>query len=430
MTDAPVPGKSAEQELVQIRRVGDRLRSAVRAVVQALPPDARGISGMARFLGIHKATCQRIVEGLRESEDAVVALTRLPGAEGLRMHLDAARRRGVPAPIALQAAAAIDEYALLLNTRGRTQSGLIKIIGSLRRTAAGAADTPERSAPEIHRRALFDAARSVTGELVNVKSIAALIRTDPANSERLRVSVISTLHGVQREPFSRPIAPFMLGAWYAHAGQRRGERTSESAEVPEFALLDRFSTTGLNAVPMDIADGRTLLVVDLQPSPEPRRPGEPVTLGPADVSILFVGRSKPNPAFDESARTDIAARVNQPSRFLIMDVLVDADLARLCRPTPGCYSLASAPGDTIEGAPEHTWHERFPEAPMLSRMTPAALKRPPELFPRQPEIIDDLLHREGLSASDLVAFRIQVDYPIWQSEYRLHLVRPESRADI
>ena len=67
----------SEHDLMRIRRVGDRLRAGLRTLVEGFPPSARNISGMSRWLGVHKATCQRIVEGLDPGRDGLTAFSRL-----------------------------------------------------------------------------------------------------------------------------------------------------------------------------------------------------------------------------------------------------------------------------------------------------------------------------------------------------------------
>jgi hypothetical protein len=417
----PGGGAGAALQLARVRRVGDRLRSTLRAQVARLPEEARGISGMARHLRVHKATCQRLVEGLSGAGDGADAVTLLPGVQGLRLVIRAARGKGINGGTVEAAAAAVDEYEELLAELGATQRGLARLVGAAGR-AAGGDEAGERVAV-AHRRALYGAARDVTGESVEGKSSIFLARPDERDPARLRVAIVLSLAGARRAAFSRPIVPFIIGAGAAEGG----------AAGPE--ILPGFSTAGLRAAPLEGGAGRTAMVLELPPDPE----GVPhAALGPADVAVRFTAGGKVNPLVDAGARVDFATRIAQPCRALVHDVLVPRELAAACRPVSGCFALSAPPGNTPEGAPERCWHDMFPEAAPVRAVKGRAVLSPPRLgggagaealAERHAGLVRALLEREGVDAAGLVGLRMEVEYPVWQTEYRLYLSTPEQRGE-
>lgn len=430
----------AEHQLAQVRQTGDRLRGAVRALVDAFPPGARSISGMARYLTMHKATCQRIVEGLEHVNDSLESFARFPGLRGLLSVIEAAERKHVDPPRVAAARAAIAEYERLLVSHGRTQSGLVKLIDTLRSEAEASPmpqeAIPEKQSPDLapvvvlrrsqrdrarnRRKALFDAARIVTGEEVDVKSVVGILRPSPTNPAALSAVFAVVLQGVRRHPFSRPIVPFILGGWWAKYADRPAPNPAGmDPEIPPHELLGRFSTTRLTPVRLQGADGRTLLVADLEPNERgPRDPRDPSALGPADVAVLFRSSAAPNPAIDAEHRLSLGVRITNPCRAVVINALVHRSISCVPPARADAYSLAAPPGDSALGAPEYCWHERFPDSALVERVH-SNDAGPDPMYPRQAELVSHLLEREGLDRREFLHLRAQTAYPLWQTEYRL-----------
>ena len=337
---------------------------------------------------------------------------------------------------------AIYAYEQLLKTHGRTQAGLVKLIDSLREDAvAGSAVMARRGSRDRardRRKALFDAAWLVTGEEVRTKSVVAVLYPDPRKPKMLRLAIASTLTGVIRHPFSRPIAPFILSAgWAKVTGAGVGEDRPESVDpdVPSYEILEGFSTAGLNPLTLRAEDGLSALVVDLGPRQDVagviggsgvaagkmtgRDPRDPTAMGPADVSVLFRTTSKANPALDPAAITDFAVRISQPCRDVVMDMFVHRSIPVRARGTAGAYSLVAPPGDTPAGHPDRCEHERFPDSAAVVSMDGESARSVRSPYERQGELIEHLFKAEGLDRAEFHWDRMQTVYPLWQTEYRV-----------
>lgn len=409
----------SEYDLMRIRRVGDRLRAAFRALVDSFPPNARNISGMSRWLSIHKATCQRIVEGLDPARDGLTAFGRFPGVEGLQLLISASATRGVSSDLLTASTAAVGEYEQLLAAHGRTQRGLVRIIESLRIEAAGPEGQPDRDLAEDQRKALFDGARRVTGEELRGKSLVAIIRPRTDLPARLEAIFYTRLIGVRRHSYSRPIVTFILGGWWSHLHPSEpaisGRPKGVASEVPPFNLVEEFSTAGIKPVRIGGADARTLVVVDLD-----NVPSDGDGQGPADVTGRFCSTTMPNPLWDTRAKLNCTARITSPARALLMDVYLHHDLASELVPQLACYSVTAPPGDSPDGGPDQCWYERLPDLPDVLQIGRANTPRPHPVFPRHDHLVRHAFTREQIDPEDFLGFRSEVAYPIWQSEYRMY----------
>ncbi len=404
---APVP------DLSMIRRVGDRLRSAISSLVSTLPEQARTISGMSRYLNVHKATCQRIVEGTRQADGPLETLVRLPGLEGLEAHVTACEKRGAPADAVLLARAAVRQYASLLAELGVSHRGLNELIRVLS-TEEG--EGLSRLAVD-RRRELFEAARNASGEQAEVKSVIYVIRPSRTPG-RADVHIVSSLRGVRRQSFARPITMFVLGDAAAHAGR---ERPAPAEWMFSHRVIGEQSTVGLRAVRLQEASARTVLLMDL---------GGNAFGAAADIAMEFCFDGVPDPRTAPLRRTDSAARISTPCRSLVSDLFIHKDLAE-ARLTALTVSLAATPCDAHGGAPEELWHEKFPESLTLHALGAASREPPPCDHPGQPQLIRAAF--EGLKEADpadFVGWRLEVAYPLWQTDYRIYMeFPPEEPAD-
>lgn len=409
----------AQNDLVILERLGDRLISAFARLISALPAQARGISGMSRYLGVHKATCQRLVEGVTKSDQGLSAFVRLPGVDALRALLKACRKKGADAARVEACEAAVERWDAELRRRGVSQRGLVEMIASLRTGKdAPASDLTERRAME-HRRALYGAARRLTGEDVAIKIGIGMIEPlpgggmgagSPATARRFRVTAVAALLGVRRESFARPIAPFVIAGSHDALPIVRSSVAQPAREPTRFQLLSEFSTAGLHAVRLAETEARTLLVIDTDGTPE----GESV-----DVAVLFTTET----TLPKGVRISAAARVVQPTQLLVNDVYVDASLARDAHPVAGCFALTATPGDRPGGGPDECWHDRFPETvrPVMVRPAERSVGKAARAEAVANQLAVRMFEMRGAAAAGFRGWRTLVRYPVWQSEYRTYV---------
>jgi hypothetical protein len=431
----------SDQELIILERVGDRLLAALSSLVAAMPVEAQGISGMSRWLGVHKATCQRVIEGLTQSDEALTAFVRLPGVRALRQLLDGARARGVRPEAVASAEAAIEQFEEVLASRGLSQRGLIDRIASLRSTSrGGTGSTLHRRRAQEQRRVLYSAAKRLTGESLDAKVVVAVVVPSPVDPSRLRASVLVCLRGAVREASARPIVPFILtGEWEAAGagGSGAGSHAPHRPGSATWRVIESLSTAGIRAVSLVGRAGRTVLTID---APElaasgahdargesvngrampPERDVDDGSEQSVDIGVLFQSDAMLNPRAHPEARVTAAVRIPEPTRVLVHDVYLHESLAPKGLPSVACLALTAPSGSSPDGGLDDCWYDRFPETPTIQRLGVGidhpGVAAPIGTLPRR--LAEQIVHPEGLDPRTLVGFRCVERYPLWQSEYR------------
>ncbi len=372
---------------------------------------------MSRWLGVHKATCQRVVEGVNKARDELECFARFPGIDGLLNHLAACERRGVDADRVSAARAAVQEYQLFLDESNLTQRSLIADLSRVRGRSPEAKGEPEMAAAEARRRALFEAARELTGEEVSVKSVVAVLTADASGKPKLWMTVASRQSGIVHQPFARPIAPFQLANWRARFAPSKAPASTGKENEPPYKVIERLTTPALRINTIDAAAGRTVLVAE-----PPSRPETGESL-PVDLALVFESVLLPK-SDDASDRTlNIAARISEPTRALVLDVYVDSSAGLELSPSVQCVTLAAPPGDMPGVDPASVWHERLPEWPIVQTLGKRAMTGNSSLHDRQSDLAMEALAAAGTEPGKCSVYRCEVRYPVWQSEYRLALQR-------
>lgn len=396
-------------DLASLERQGQRLIAAFRTLLGAMPPQAAGIGPLARYMGFPKATCQRVVEGATGSIDGLHAFSRFPGVEALRLFLAACERRGVDDAALAPAREAVDHYQAMLQRLGVSNRGLLDAIAAAG-TSSRSAVTRDRA--HAQRRSLFSAAVRVTGENADAKIAVGVITPSPVEKGRLRAVVVSCLRGVIREAYARPIAATIIPAHVDRLERLRpGSRNGDADTIPvTVELLREFSTTGLRAVRLEGGSARTLVTIDAGRA-QPARGG-------VDAAVLFETDAVRDPRERTDARLCAGARITQPCRVLVQDVWYHRDLIQHRRARGGCFSLAAPSGDTIEGGYDECWFERFPEATTITGLP--ALDRQDRHETIASRLLQHICTSRALDPRHLVGWRQRVEYPLWQTEYRIY----------
>lgn len=407
-------GGVLEHDLIRARRVGDRLRSTFTRVLESLPPEARTIGGMSRWLGVHKATCQRVVEGTTRARDELEAFERFPGVDGMKNHLRACAERAVDATRVAAADAAVDDYAQFLREVGHTQRSLIAELSRFRGRSPDAKSEAEQAAAEHRRRTLYEAAREFTGEESECKAVVAVISGVPGEPGKIRITVGSRLAKIVHRSFARPISPFRLTDYRAPTQPTSpGSSDSSPAGLPVFRVLDRLSSAGLRVNTIETAPGRTILVA------EPQSRDQDGSTPPVDLAIVFAPHVQSDPRAPGGVRLSLAARIVEPARALVLDLYIERALQLDYQPTIQCVTPNAPPGDRPGVDTSSLWHERFPEWPTLVNVGVRPEPAGSALHPRVNELASETLAMAGLVAEDCSLTRCEVRYPVWQSEYRV-----------
>jgi hypothetical protein len=129
--------------------------------------------------------------------------------------------------------------------------------------------------------------------------------------------------------------------------------------------------------------------------------------------MLATRSSLAHPAQQDPPIEEVWALVNFPSRHLLLDVYLHPDLAR--------RSVASLDahlwGPDFAEQVGNRWRTRFSETPPLQLLGKGVRRRGPEVFPRLPELTQQLFERAGIEPDTYTGFRCDVEYPLWRAGY-------------
>lgn len=432
-TTRPATGQTATQGLSpdqaeEARRVGERLQAEMGALIRAFPLGARTIAGMSEWLGVTRPVCQRLVRGCRRRADALAALTFFPGVKGLHQVLEAARSRGIEAPIE-SARAAADRYAALIDRHGGSQKRLIALIEATRPGAsshAGAVRPPAgvREGAEATdgvgtaRELAFRGIKAITRRSFETQFLLQIYQPQSAPAgDPLKMDALSVMGmlGVKRQPGSLPICPMSRyafgGADAASAVPIQAGPTPADGPV---TLLEPFCSKPLPRVVAKPGAGSTPVLVD------PDSDGG----GPFDVVLGLKARGMANPAaVGSDSRVQICSLVSDgPARNLVMVALLHRSLARASVPTAAAIAVGRrGPVDLVPGnLPEDRWFDRLPERPAVEvlglgegALGGAALPA----CPRLGELAEHLIRSQGWGVEEFVGFRVREEFPVWGAEY-------------
>ena len=377
-------------ELVRVRRAVERLQSSLRALLHQLPPAGRSIGGMGRHLGVHRSTCQRVIEGIVPGLALARAVELLPGTKGLDLIVGAVQERVDDASLLRELTLSAEAFGAVVRAH-RSKS---KLEQALRSAELG---EREVSAAEDVRRRLFESIRDIEGEDRGCMGLIRVLSPDDEGEDRVRNWSCVVQSDIAQTARARPVT---IGIF---TDDDRWERLPPDlvSLVPGFStpgLVPTLSTTNLQNNEFVLSDlhlreDLVTCVVDLRP-----------------------GVSIPNPIeADESASMEVW--LGRPCRNFFYDLYIHKDLAGSIRFAGGAYRLSPQPlGPTSASE----WHLRHADSPDPVEL-PGDIEEASALYPRYAELIDEVFSRWGHDRGDFVGYGLRQKYPIYSASYRMYL---------
>ena len=402
---SPRPPALDAEERALAERTALRLRSELVALLEALPPDARHASGLARFLGVDRTSCQRVVFLAARPFPGLEVYERLPGVRALRA-LEAAARASAP-PIEPGVVdglgAATKQLQETIASLGGSLSRLCRRIAA---EDAGRSRARASSEEGDARTRLFEAAREITGRGSECWVAVYVYRPSPTDPERLEILRANGLlgHSARRDAVPLVVHNFSSGK----EPQGRFENLdAEQGDASPTIVLEDFTS---NPPPLVTARQPEEFLVQSVDTPTGG------TSRPVDL-MLATRASLPHPASQTPPIEEVWALVNFPSRHLLLDVYLHPELAR--RSTPSLDSHLWGPDFAQQGGDR--WRTRFSETPPLQLLGQGIRRSGPAAYPRLPELTRQLFERAGVDPEGYVGFRCDVEYPTWRAGYCITL---------
>ena len=416
--DAAAEPLGAEERRL-LERSSLELRAALRAWLAGLPVAAQTASGLSRFLGVERTTCQRLVSAVTAGGSGLELPSRLPGVQGIRQVL-ASERAGVGEDVG-GAISAVDRYEEVVRRLGGSRSRLLRRLeaaegvgevgvdrggngggGGVGGVGGGAAEVVVGNGVggragvgvgggvgggEAVRRSLFESAALLTGRWSELWLAAHVFSPHP---ERSDVWVQARSHGLVGHHASGGAVPLTFHV-IGNTSGRGGEVVD--GEVGRFVPLvgggsEVVDGDGLVDVPLELLRGFSS---DPPPVVRSRSSGKAGNefvvqaievegeedggvgggVGGRGVDLMFGLRGLSAAAgggggAEAGGMEEVWGLVNFPVRRMVMDVFLHRDLARAC--LPGLDVHLWRP-DFAQQSGER-WQTRFGESPRLELVGP------------------------------------------------------------
>jgi hypothetical protein len=398
------PRPLSESEWAEAERVSGRVHAELHRLMESLPEHAQHASGMSRHLNVLRATCQRVVQAVGSFDGTPAMLTRLPGVEGLRQVLDGFAAAGADAGDVAAARSALASLERLITLLGGSQSKLIERL-NVSGPVAGSGAHLSLGAPE-HRAALHDAAVRVTGRSCEVSLAIYAFRVAPDNPDVLERALAKGLIGSLVMPGGLPMVMSSGDTLRtAHPEEGRGAARPDG-QMPE-EVLRPFTTDPLPLVTSRNRKGKLYQIVD---------PEAGMESGLIDVVTALKARHPlMDPGTGRPTLDAIWSLVTCPTRRLILDVYLHADMERMFRPS--LDALLWAPDLNI--APDDRWVMRLPSGPKLQMLGRGLAASGSELYSRHAELSAYYFRHIGWDPDEFVGFRCEVLSPVWRAGYSM-----------
>ncbi len=384
--------------------VGRRLAYELRQVLQAVGWPGLSIRALSRTLGVDANICQRAVAAASSDDQPDRVLLKTPGVEGLDLLRRACARRGVRPDLLEALHTATFELEALISRHGGSLRRVRASLGSM----GGQTNTTDGADSVSRRRSAWRAVSGYVGAQLDTHAVAVFMRL-PRGGAHDGAAAASVLEG------------FSLNAYAAWRGTEGGlplllstfgggEQIASGPFSKGGRILDEFSTQPRKLLTQRTpTPGATLQVLDN--TPEKDRSASPV-----DLTLLnpLVGVS--NPLTEASRQHTSFVRVRYPARELLLDVLLDRELAARCVPTP---SIAWA-GPWLTRGEQMPWYDRVPGDEGVVVMPADRLTNPCSHCPWYARALRHASDLAGWSLAEFVCYRLHVRYPLWGAA---HLIR-------
>jgi hypothetical protein len=413
----------SQGQLQEATQAAERLHDALRALLAALPGAARSASGLAKFAGVERTICQRLLGAFSTGRMDAAALTRIPGSKGLAAIASALQaecgKRGSAVAVPERELAMFEAACRQVEEVYRKGGGNKRVFGErmllTRRepelTGTGIRGTSDdtRDSP-TPRRQLFEIGRELLGRHSAVTVQIFIYAPSKVHPERIDVLRVRGQTGVRTRQGAV--------AWVTGVI----EEDPRDGASPTFVALDG------RRVP---ARGESLLLPEFCSDPLPSidtilKPGfmemvinAPPRSGPAGFDMMMADQSPmmmlhPRQQ-DPRAGHEVITFVDVPTEAIVFEVYWHRDLARLFIPEADVHFA----NQTMFILPDQRWMTRLDEKVRMEVLSSGRSAPASAVYPRHAELMATAFGRRGWDREQFVGYRIEERLPLWRMGYRM-----------
>jgi len=397
-------------------RIAARLRSAFRELL-AITDDPRSRPPPSSELRtIHPTLRSRLLRALESTND-LTTLYHLPGPDGLRRVIRAARKANRSGQAAERCEACVAEYERFLAAEEADRDKLHAVLGGF---LPEARDAVVRASGQ----AAFKAMSNLIGYYADLMLFSMVVFPGTA-PDRCHVLLVRGFEGWRR--LRQEVWPLIVG----YGGE------------PQALGGQHIRATDLQGQPLDQRDGPVLLEPFCsRPVPEFRlysqqHMGRQYQLaghevGTASACTFYLAELHWNVerryrSAEQSVCLESVVIVT-PSKHLLFDVLVHRDVWTDVHPAVECYRVVPH-GPVTERSRSWRRFDRIdlPIAPRALGLGLHAIDSTQS--PKYGQVVDYVLREARLARSDFVGYRCETPFPIYASQVGMRFDLPEPPAD-
>ena len=405
-----------------LARFGERLQSALREVLQALPAEIRSPRKLPSALGIDRSTCYRLWRVSRASPNRWDEIaSHVPGAAAIRRFAAALKRHRLAVGLLDNLELATDQFDAFVHEKFRSQTRLRGLLeGNAPALASG---TPTDAATGLSpKAAAFESALAINRSSIDLDGAIVLVTPSQKPECAAEVAMLLAYLGYRASPGGRPLIVH-VGSLKEHPlAPPDPARTDDGLEVRDAAgdplvgrsnhcVVPEFSSRPLPSVVRERSASRQLARLCVDPAQvQQLRAGFDVVAG---FRLDPIPRS---PKQSLAPFKGFVKAIDHPTRKLIVDVYMHRSFAKLCIPEATCH----APVPAWMHESEHArWAYRLPEYPDLHILPDDLSVAEDRAWPRYAAMAQFIFARCGANRSDYVGHRMSTTFPIWPASYKL-----------
>lgn len=378
--------------LGQVARTGIELQSLLGSVLASIAPEQVRPLWLVNTLGLNKDLASRLVNALACS-DPVAVVHSLPGPVPLRQFVDAAGRSGASPERVTLARAAVDRFDALMREHFDERGELDALLGASLREA-------RRKAESTAKQAMYRGSVGLKGVSCETSFVAFLIAPSKEAPGWCDTAMVGGMLGLRRH---RPDSIVEYTSVLAEQDHRRVPlfEGNESGLIPEFChpTDPPIETTG---------DGERVRYL-LGGKGVGRQAAVNIVLGE------FYPKNHPQqPVPDRPSERWVYATIEQPSRRLVLDVLLHESVWPSVLPQLRIYDTCIH--GTCDPASPRAERQQLMLAESIDMLGTGVQRARHTHIPRHTDLLRKVADSRGWSPEAFRVHRCEIMYPVYGSQ--------------
>lgn len=399
--------KLSRSELALISREGERIKNGLTKVIDSFPNNARTITGMANWLKANKSTCQRMVETINKAVDGLQVIHLLPGPEGINKFLDLAAQNNINKKLIAGAREVVYRFENLIFEYSRSHSALKQLIKSSLQNKEVLPDKLEL------RKTLYEAAKNITGENIETAFKFFILKENEEDAQYLQQYTLSFHENCKQDKNSRPMM-FAANSCEQQLTLDKLEIVSVDSHnnkvLPTFGIVKELtSETVLESVDQALSgDGWVVL------------PTEHYFENDFNIGVIKNYPFEQRGPFHGGQKAScVSAMIRGATKRLNLICFLHRKYAMRSAANIGIYSTNTKLVNMIS-SPDSLWFDRFQDDLDLLLYNTTVNFNEKLDHPLANHLVDLFFNLTDCDKSDFSCYLVQVDYPIWASQYRMY----------